>query len=50
MSPARLVQYKMSLKGSLVAREAISQFVWEQIKEGATIQQLGAGGGSDRSQ
>ena len=38
------------LKPLGIEREAISQFVWEQIKEGATIQQLGAGGGSDRSQ
>ena len=32
------------LKPLGIEREAISQFVWEQIKEGATIQQLGAGG------
>ena len=33
-----------------IEREIISQFVWEQIKEGATMRQLGTGGGSDRSQ
>ena len=35
------------LKPLGIEREAISQFVWEQIKESATMQQLGAGGGSD---